>query len=302
MHRIISRNAFTLIESLVVCAIMSLLLAMMVPAIQRVRAASQLLSCKNNMRNIGLALQNYHQQQGRLPTLDFSKLGSNTPEGQLGWMALLLPYIEQDSLYAKAISACSQTTNSLNPAHSEAMSSVVTVYYCPVDNRLSTALEDETGRLASFTSYLGIAGVVIDQKTGKSKLGYFGCRNLKDMSDGLSNTLAFGERPPPGNLRAGWWYPHYICSPILNSGPNNAMTIGAGASFQFGSNDCGPPGKALGYGNISNPCDRFHFWSLHGNGANFALADNSVRFLPYSANEMVYKLASCNGGEIVEID
>ena len=294
-----TRNGFTLIETVVVCAIISLLLALVVPAIQRVRASAQQIECKNKMRNIALALQLYYGDYKKLPTYR-SSLFSRTPEGQLGWMALILPYVEGDNLYSVALKACAKSNNPLSNAHNAAMETVVQTYYCPVDNRLSVALTDQFGKKAAYTSYLGINGA-FDQTTGKTLRGYFGCRRIEEIYDGLTNTISFGERPPPDNLQAGWWYPIYTASSTGNRGPNNYMVIG-GFRYLFQDTDCELSSIALGYGNLSNPCDRFHFWSLHGNGSNFAFADGAVRFIPYSSDNIVKSLASVKGGEVVDID
>jgi prepilin-type processing-associated H-X9-DG protein len=108
-----------------------------------------------------------------------------------------------------------------------------------------------------------------------------------------------GERPPPDSLQAGWWYSsHWGHGPGAH-GPNNAIVLGG---LRLVSNDgCGPLRGTFGPGQTGNPCDRFHLWSLHSGGANFAFADGSVRFLGYAAEPFIIALATRSGGEIVDL-
>src|SRR5262245_2193340 len=94
------RQAFSLVELLVVIAIIGVLIALLLPAVQRVRAAANRLSCANNLRQIGLALHNYHGDFSRFPA---GVQGQKPPipyfeNARTTWMVFLLPYIEQDNL------------------------------------------------------------------------------------------------------------------------------------------------------------------------------------------------------------
>src|SRR5262245_46465528 len=97
------RTAFTLIELLVVISIIALLMALLLPAIQKVRAAADKMICQSNLRQIGIALHHYHNDYGRLPagyqaTMTYVDGATDTSTGW-SWAALLLPYIEQDSTH-----------------------------------------------------------------------------------------------------------------------------------------------------------------------------------------------------------
>jgi prepilin-type processing-associated H-X9-DG protein len=180
------------------------------------------------------------------------------------------------------------------------MAAVVKGYICPADGRWDKP-RDTHGVAAGFTSYIGILSVVPPGRTTGLE-GMFGAgqNRFSSVTDGLSQTIMVGERPPPDGLQAGWWYPGFLGS-MENPGPNNRLIVGP---VLLGSDDqCNmiTPGIALGPGRTDNPCDRYHFWSLHSGGANFLFGDGSVRFLAYSANKTVFDLASRSGGEVVDL-
>src|SRR5438552_19214299 len=99
-----NRRAFTLTELLVVVGIIAIILAMVIPAILRVRGAADSLLCKSNLKQLGTALHHYHNDYGRVPPGTFTKK-SPINMHQLGWGAHLLPYIEEDSLWKLTVSA-----------------------------------------------------------------------------------------------------------------------------------------------------------------------------------------------------
>lgn len=108
-----------------------------------------------------------------------------------------------------------------------------------------------------------------------------------------------GERPPPDSLEAGPWYPRFERS-ILGRfhGPTQGLLVEQQAFIGDTCRDL----FRFGPGRTDNPCDRYHFWSLHTGGANFAFADGSVRYLPYSTQPIMIPLATRNGGETVSLD
>jgi prepilin-type processing-associated H-X9-DG protein len=105
-----------------------------------------------------------------------------------------------------------------------------------------------------------------------------------------------GERPPPDNFQAGWWYSGFAGEGIGLRGPNNGLTLG---DVPFFSDPCNLTGVMFGPGDLRNPCDRYHLWSLHTGGAHFLFADGSVHFLTYAAAPLMIPLASRAAGDIV---
>jgi prepilin-type processing-associated H-X9-DG protein len=297
----ITRRGITLVEVLVVIGVIGLLVGLTLPAVQQIRGAAARSSCLNQLRQLGLAFQNYHSTLGRLPPVPAQPDNRKDPAVELGWMASLLPYVDQDPLYRQSVSACSQDSNPLhNPPHT-AFAVPVPSFICPADPRLKSPLTDDFGVTAAFASYLGIAGSAIgSQKFLPGVLGETPGIHMTDILDGTSQTVVVGERPPPASLRAGWWYPSSIGTLSPPRGPNNLIYLGL---FLVTIEDpaCEMGSRWFGPGRLENSCDRFHLWSLHSGGGNFLFADGSARFLSYSAEPILHQLATRSGGEVVQL-
>jgi prepilin-type processing-associated H-X9-DG protein len=292
------RNSLSLVELLVVIAIGAVLVALLLPAVQRVRASAARVGCIANLKQVGLALHSYHDSHGRLPPsavqISLDRRGRNAT---LGWMVLLLPYLEQGPLWAATQRAWQAEPLSYhNPPH-VGLATVLPPYTCPADERLRSPLTDPNGITAAYTSYIGVAG--LGKRDGV--IGSAPGVRLPDITDGSSHTLAAAERPPPETLQAGWWYSLDVVSvaDALTRGPNAALVAAYPAGLRLGG-VCASPFR-FGPGRIDNPCDRYHFWSLHPGGGNFLFADGSARFLAYAAEPLIPALATRNGGEVVTL-
>jgi prepilin-type N-terminal cleavage/methylation domain-containing protein len=320
------RRGFTLIELLVVIAIIAVLIGLLLPAVQKIRSAAERMRCVNNLKQIGLALHAYHDLNGTLPPAIMEPVPPAYKPVQyryVSWMARILPFVEQPAMYKNMQDAfASQPVDKgdpfSNPPHT-GLATVMNIYKCPSDGREYLA-QYADGLTIAFTAYLAVNGRNLGTHDG---LIYWNSSvKFADVTDGLSNTLMVGERPPSADLVFGWWYAG-VGQSYLRPGENFTgscdVSLGVGElnlqSSGFAPEDScakGPfyPGYAYqpdpkygvfrGPGSILNPCDQFHFWSLHTNGSNYLLGDGAVRFLNYATSFAVMTALSTRaGGEAV---
>jgi prepilin-type processing-associated H-X9-DG protein len=295
------RVGFSLIEALVVLGLSGVLIGLLLPAVERARAAAARAECANNLRQIGLALHGYHDTVGCLPPGRMKQNGypSHDHNTMLSWMALILPWAGQESLWDLSAQACAADAMPLdNPPH-VGYATVVRAYICPTDARLSERLGNASVPSAAFTSYLGIGGIYgldgpepIPALPGP--LGGSPGPRFTDITDGTSQTLFVGERPPPSSLQAGRWYPGTAYGFYLD-GPDEIIAFPSQNPADLECNSITITN--FGPGRIDNPCDRYHLWSWHLGGSNFLLCDGSVRFLGYAANPLIPALSTIAGGE-----
>ncbi len=300
-----SRGAFTLIELLVVIAIIAVLIGLLLPAVQKVRSASERLKCTNNLKQVGLALHNYIGGNKYFPPGIAEKYNPRDPRQFGSWMIRTLPFIEQDALFRASEAAF--TAQGSNPDafdHSDIMKRVIEMYKCPSDDRQYIATYVQ-GLTVAFTGYLGVNGRNLRTYDG---ILYWNSKvTIDDVADGTSNTLLVGERPPSFDMVFGWWYAgagqwdYSFPGGVRNSGSTD-VTLG-GAEINIRTNgipeyDACPAGPyAYGPGKIFEPCDNFHFWSLHEGGSQFLFGDGSVRFVSYNNATIIPALSTRNGGE-----
>lgn len=147
---------FTLVELLVVIAIIAVLIGLLLPAVQKVRDAAARIECQNNLKQLALALHQYHDTRHSLPPGHRSLLH---PEKMpySGWTLSILPYIEQAALHASSRAAYKkQIRPFVNPPH-QGLSTVVGTFVCPADGRAAEAqTAPRTQELVAFTCYLGV--------------------------------------------------------------------------------------------------------------------------------------------------
>jgi len=305
-------GGFTLIELLVVIAIIAILIGLLVPAVQKVREAAARIQCGNNLRQIGLAMHNFHGTNNRFPPPrgDFfvtyaQALGLTPPTyGGLypggftqygGWMVSLLPYVEQDNLRKQM----NYTGTNWVPAYFNNQGTIVKTYQCPSDPR--SGIKPPAGDGAT-TSYLGVTGSdgYAGTGTGQNEQ-FFGPTNgifdvsstgvrVTDITDGSTNTLMVGERPPAGDLYWGWWgVSDYDCL-LSTYGLIDFYADLSPGIFRA------PTKKPLDYNYESN-----HFYSLHTAGSNWLIGDASVRFIAYGASaDTIQRMGSRARGEVVD--
>ncbi len=289
-----SRSAYSLIELLVVIAIVAIMIGLLLPAVQKVRSAAARTSCSNNVRQLGLALHQYHGANAHLPP-GCSYRDGRDPYPHMGWATRLLPYLEQERLWQITTEAYrKEPFFEVVPPHL-GLSAVLRVLICPSDARLSTAADFGAFRAAN-SSYLGVEGT--DHIARGGTLYLDSQVRLSDITDGTSNTLLVGERPPNASRNLGWYYAGWGQSKNGSAemllGVNEVKVTG-----QFPNCSRGP--YRFGAGRIENDCDLFHFWSTHSDGAYFLFADGSVHFLNYGAESVLSALSTRAGNEVVAI-
>jgi type II secretory pathway pseudopilin PulG len=234
----------TLVEALVVLGVVGIVVSLSIPAIQKVRGLADRTACQSNMRQMMTAMHHYHQDHGALPPkwhVDRNTPGAIQlpPEARMSWQAHLLLYIEQERLYKQALEDFRRYPSHEQLALHQGQTTVIKLYGCPSDGRTLAVHEDPYGDLGAFTSYIA-AGAVKDTRRNKYHSGALG-RNFAEITDGTGNTIAFGERPPPETLIAGWWYHHGIFWGGKLRGPNNYLFMdGAMMVSPSPHPDCSP--------------------------------------------------------------
>jgi prepilin-type N-terminal cleavage/methylation domain-containing protein/prepilin-type processing-associated H-X9-DG protein len=293
------RRGFTLIELLVTIGIIASLIGLLIPAVQKVRHTAARLQCQNNLKQMSLASHHYESANHVLP-----QGIATTPVSQqtLSMHVSLLPYLDQASVYRQAeIDCANMPITHIAPPH-VGLRTLIPGYQCPSDSRQTWLHRtSSTSVVVALTGYLAVSGVGKEGTT--TGVSYTGSNTkTSDISDGTSNTLYIGERPPTPDNECGWWYSISTVSvggPVLSVSSLRGFADGSVNLPDYLSCPMGP--YAYTRGDVNNICSANHFWSLHPGGSNFAFCDGSVRFLSYSADAILPALATRAGGETVTI-
>ncbi|NOX53859.1 MAG: DUF1559 domain-containing protein [Planctomycetes bacterium] len=318
-----SQRGFTLIELLVVIAIIAILIALLLPAVQQARAAARRTQCKNNMRQLGLALHNYAETYGMFPAghLETGTTG-RAYRHQFSWMAYILPFVDQANVYQlidfTQIGPSNDQPNPNgsvpnNPAFEAAGGVDVPVFICPSDPI------SRVDRVWAPTNYLGNQGTRCRCRGNRCN-GMFGHNTwprLADVTDGTSNTIALGETLK-GDLNPSSLQDNYIfarrgggvganadnidsCQSLPpNASDRATIWIGGWPQHNMFSTNRVPNDPRFDCKAPNNGCVNFAARSAHAGGAQLTFCDGSVHFISSSIDVAVYQaLGTRNGGEIV---
>lgn len=288
-----THQGFTLIELLVVIAIIAVLIALLLPAVQAAREAARRTQCKNNLKQIGLALHNYEGTHTMFPPLttsgrlDEANPRTGFPTGWWSWRARILPFIEQTPLYTEMGSINDDAILQLG-LHKKIHATVLPVFSCPSDPTVASAryqFDSNWSGPVEFTvaSYFGCRG----STAAVPGDGVFPARNkgvkIGQITDGTSNTFMVGERGADNNAYWGWTW--------TGTGDDYEGFL----DFVLHGDEPFRPGK------LGSEEDLTHFWSMHNGGAVgalFLLSDGSVKFFSHNMASSTFKaLCSRDGGE-----
>jgi prepilin-type N-terminal cleavage/methylation domain-containing protein/prepilin-type processing-associated H-X9-DG protein len=301
--RMNTRQGFTLIELLVVIAIIAVLIALLLPAVQSAREAARRAQCINNVKQLGLALHNYHDVHGRFAPGSIQV--SNPTAYRQPFITSLLPFLEQGNLTA----TFNFNLSFHHDSNETTRSSRVSVFDCPSDQKVVF-----TNNGGSVTDVKGSYGVNWGQNTYGDQilpapfaLNYGA--SLAEITDGTSNTFLMAELIQ---------LPHPVGQPVETIDRRGRVWSDQPSSHQISTRN-GPNAQIPDYGACWHatdarkaPCNRNtgdgpnHFIasrSRHPGGVNVLLGDGSVRFIKDSISLTTWKaLSSRAGGEVISSD
>lgn len=272
------KPGFTLVELLVVVAIIGLLVSLMLPAVQQVRESARRTQCQNNLKQMGLALHNYHDNHGSFPP------GWVGPTSY-SWCSLLLPQLDKLALYNQL-----GVAKGKSPADAgSALDMPLAVFLCPSDGKSkANNFYSHNGTIGyQKSSYPGVHGdwKFINQLINK-QTGVFGMSSYvtqTEIPDGLSTTFLVGERRFDKDFHGAIWI----------------RAINKVGSFMLGSAVVGTCGRNL---NNVKQSRYIGFSSQHLEGAYFLMCDGSVHFIHENISVPTYKnLGRRNDGAVIDI-
>ncbi len=313
-----NRSGFTLIELLVVIAIIAILVALLLPAVQQAREAARRSQCKNNFKQLGLALHNYHDTHRVFPPGYISDVfhpnrDPETFDGPQGWAwgMMLLPFLEQGVVYDQF----QILLPSWHPNNAPAARAVLPVFICPSATGTEgpmTVRDDDGNAIATFSRSTYVANVGHDEPweyavtdhAPYSNGPFF--RNSKiatqDVTDGLSNTVFLGEHTPlvsdktwvgvPTGASVCANNPARFAPVVIDCDEGATLVLVHSGPSAFEGDIVHPPNDPA-----VHVCQMY---SQHQGGAQVLLGDGSVRFVSENISTVIWAaVSSRNGREVI---
>lgn len=269
MHR--RASGFTLIELLVTLSVIGILIALLLPAVQMSRESARRVRCRSRLRQLAVALHNYHDVHGTLPPGSISVGPAFTPFSGWGWGAMLLPYVDQTPLYEQV----DFDVHTAGGANRHTIESVIPFWFCPTDpspSKISVPAPSGQTLFVAAGNFSGLHAML-------SPLSHV---RFREVTDGLSNTFLLGEtvyRKNRSGVESTASWVGIITFPqraIGNSIPHAELSPNAGTNGG-------------------------HFSSHHPGGVQYALGDGQAIFISHHLDKDVYfALGTPSGGEPVE--
>jgi prepilin-type N-terminal cleavage/methylation domain-containing protein/prepilin-type processing-associated H-X9-DG protein len=277
------RSAFTLIELLVVIAIIGILVSLLLPAVQKVRESANRMQCQSNLRQIGVALHNYHDEKKHFPpgySTGTNPDGSDSGPGW-GWASFLLPYLEENDLFA----TISFNLQIYGPANAQARLTNIPFFMCPSDQKviMNFTVSDGNGNAicdVAWAAYIAVNGNGgVSDHAGDNDGAFLRNQVFKiaSIEDGLSQTLFIGERSTTMSLTT---WAGAVTGGIVPSLRDPTASESAAALIL---GHCGPH---LPNNPIVTDADAFS--SGHPHGVNFLFGDGAVRSIDSNISTATY--------------
>jgi len=272
-------RGFTLIELLVVIAIIAILIALLLPAVQQAREAARRTQCRNNLKQLGLALHNYHDVHLTFPPGWITEIASNpsfvdatTPYvSGWAWSAFLLPFVDHSPVYNALGVGDGNTPVPTSGGSPE--TNPLTVFICPSDDT-TLKVVDFGGFQFAKSNYPGVHGTGTGAGAPTGLFGPDSKVRIRDIMDGTSNTLAVGERdsfPAPFKDKAAEWVGHVGNNGFAGANEHSSVlgNMGTERWINTGRSDA--------------------FRSTHAGGAHFLFCDGKVAFLSENIDFTTYQ-------------
>lgn len=287
-------NGFTLIELLVVISIIGVLVGLLLPAVQQAREAARRMSCSSNLRQVGLAIQNYHSAHKRLPPgylATFDAVG-NEYGPEWGWGSMILVELEQTSLMQQI----SFGLPIEHPSNAAARTTQISSFLCPSDTVKSpwnAATRDSMGNpgaticQVAASNYAGVLGSREPIGDGDGVLYRNSRLGMKDITDGTSTTMIVGENSQrwgvatwTGTVTGALLFPPPNSPALPHAEPSSSMVLGH--TFEGAPN--------------SQDLELNNFSSLHAAGGHMLFIDGHVHFLSASTDKFTFRALSTRAG------